>query len=208
MTSLKEVNFGLNQYCGPAVLSVLTGESTDRCAAVISAVSGRSEIKAVSRVHLKEAFKRLKFDVIPQNFVGSTLYGKLHSMCMHDGLYVIFVSHHVVAVEIKENQAFICDNHSKVPLLANASARLTQRVEEVWKVFPHPLPKLVNSFIQLFKINNRIEIVRQNVYENEEDNTRERLGEVRYADQIELAEIMKAFKTLYDSGEFEESWRR
>ncbi len=42
-TNLKDINFGINQFCGPAVISVLTGKSTDECASVIMAITGRSE---------------------------------------------------------------------------------------------------------------------------------------------------------------------
>ena len=148
MTSLKEVNFGINAYCGPAVLSVLTGESTDRCAAVISAVSGRQEIKAVQRAHLVEALKRLRFDAKETIYGGSSLYGTLYRMQGDNGLYVIFVPHHVVAVEIKDGEAFICDNHTKTPLDIKQSARLTQRVELVLKVTPKETPVFISSSIR------------------------------------------------------------
>lgn len=37
---MNEVKFGMNKYCGPAVLFILTGKDTDECASVISAVNG------------------------------------------------------------------------------------------------------------------------------------------------------------------------
>ena len=63
MTNLKDVNFGLNQFCGPAVLSSLTGKSTDECASVISAISGRLEIRAVDMKYLIAALEKLRFNV-------------------------------------------------------------------------------------------------------------------------------------------------
>jgi len=140
-TNLKEVNFGLNQYCGPAVLSALTGESTDRCAAVISAVSGRQVIKAVEIAHLKEALKRLKFDVTETNFAGQMLYGVLYRMHTFDGLYLVFVPHHVIAIEVKGTEIYICDNHTKTPMDIKQSARLSQKVERVLKVSRKEEPK-------------------------------------------------------------------
>lgn len=39
MTSLNPVTQGFNKYCGPAVLSIVTGKSTDECADAISRVT-------------------------------------------------------------------------------------------------------------------------------------------------------------------------
>lgn len=194
MTTLKDVNFGLNTFCGPAVLSVLTGESTDRCAAVISSVSGRKEIKAVNRAHLKEAFKRLKFDVETTAHSGSSLYGVLYRMHRQNGLYVVFVPHHVVAVEVAGDDIFICDNHSKTPLDIRQSARLLQKVEEVWKVFPHPLPKLVREEIKIIKYLYGLDVRRYDYYENNEDNAHVSLGSLKFKDDQELLQIIKQLK--------------
>ena len=47
MTNLKAVNVGMNKYCGPAVLSILTGKSTDECARVISSINGSYNVAGV-----------------------------------------------------------------------------------------------------------------------------------------------------------------
>src|ERR1035437_9439974 len=174
--SLQVVNFGLNQYCGPAVLSALTGESTDRCAAVISAVSGKTVIKAVQREHLRDALKRLRFDVEETNFSGSTLYGVLYRMHHNDGQYVIFIPNHVIAIEVNGDEIFICDNHTKTPLDIKQSSRLTQRVELVWKVQAKAPPKFIENAIELILHSNRIDIKSWDRYENPEDDTRYGLG--------------------------------
>lgn len=196
MTSLKDVNFGLNQYCGPAVLSALTGESTDRCVAVISAISGKTEIKAVAREHLKEALKRLRFEVKDESdyFGGSTLYGKLYNMCTRNGLYIVFVPHHVIAVEVKGSEIYICDNHTKAPLDIKQSARLTQKVEEVWKVTPKATPKFVRSEIKIVRNTNGLDIQSYSHYENLEDNIRYNLGHIKFKDNQELRQIIEALK--------------
>ena len=103
MTNLHEVNFGLNQFCGPSVMSALTGKSTDECAAVISAVSGRQEIRAVAIAHLIEAFKRLRFDMTKIDRQGYTLFGNLSALSTHKGMYIIVVPKHVVAVEVTDD---------------------------------------------------------------------------------------------------------
>lgn len=198
MTNLKDVNFRINQYCGPAVLSALTGESTDRCAAVISAVSGKKEIKAVEQAHLIEALKRLRFSVEETSFKGSTLYGTLYRMHGEPGLYIIFVPNHVVAVEVIGTEIFICDNHSKQPLDIRASARLTQKVDRVLKVVAKNPPKFVRSEIKLEKYTYKIDIIRVNIYENEEDNTIVPLGFVKSQDNKELSDILYKLHSLYE----------
>lgn len=192
MTNLKDINFGLNQYCGPAVLSALTGESTDRCAAVISAVSGKTVIKAVERAHIKEAFKRLRFDVKDTDFRGSTLYGTLYRMHNYDGFYVVFVPNHVVAVEVNRADIFIVDNHSKTVLDIKQSARLMQKVEEVWKVTPKDPPKFLRSETRITKwpTRNAVQIQRFDIYENKDDNKLELLGQFTYKDNLELHSII------------------
>ena|SRR6266545_1638557 len=198
MTNLKEINFGINQYCGPAVLSALTGESTDRCAAVISAVSGKKEIKAVERAHLKEALRRLRFDVEETIFGGQTLYGTLFRMYSYDGLYVVFVPHHVIAIEVKDTEIFICYNHCKSPLDIKQSSRLTQKVELVLKVTPKSPPIFIESSIRLDKgnagANFKIDIYSVNKYKNPEDDNQYLLGTIRYKDDEELTQILEAFK--------------
>ena len=202
MTNLKEINFGINQYCGPAVLSALTGESTDRCAAVISAVSGKREIKAVELGHLKEALKKLRFDVEETNFGGSTLYGTLYRMHTFDGLYIISVPHHVVAVEVKGTEIYICDNHCKTPLDIKQSVRLTQKVNSVLKVTPKSPPVFIGSSIRLDRnyrgTNFEINIFSVNRYENSEDDNQYSLGTIRYKDNLELKWILEALNKEFN----------
>src|SRR3990167_10550098 len=102
MTSLKEVNFGVNKYCGPAVLSALTGRSTDECASVISRISGKTVIKAVEIQHLIKTFNKLRFDCIRVSFTGYTLFGTLNFLAKQEGCYIILIPHHIIAVEVKE----------------------------------------------------------------------------------------------------------
>jgi len=198
VTSLKEINFGINSYCGPAVLSALTGESTDRCAAVISAVSGKKEIKAVNRVHLAEALRRLRFDVKETDFKGSTLFGVLFRMKQSEGLYVVHVPHHVVAVEIKGTEIYICDNYCKTPLDIKQSARLMQKVELVLKVTPIDPPKFVRSELMVYKAWNKITINKKNIYERMEDNTEFYMGSFQYENESELKFIIEKLGELDD----------
>lgn len=192
MTNLKEINFGFNEFCGPSVMSAITGESTDRCAAVISAVSGKSVIKAVSIAHLKEAFRRLRFDVTDVDF-SSTLYGTLMRLSDKDGFYIIMVPKHVVAIEVVQNQVWLVDNASKQPLPANSSARLMQRVEHAFRVERKKAPVLIAIAIRAYRsVTNIINIKHISEYENTEDNTEYSLGQIRFRDEDELKQILTA----------------
>lgn len=137
MTQLNEV-FGLNPYCGPGVLSALTGKSTDHCAAVISAVSGAKIIKAVNMAHILEAAKRLGFEVQEIKPLGRTVYGTITGLSIsgaRDTRYIFSLPKHVVAVEITANrEIYVIDNQSKKAVTAGNSARLSQNVLNVYQL--------------------------------------------------------------------------
>ena len=200
MTSLHEINFGINQFCGPSVMSALTGKSTDECAAVISAVSGRQEIRAVAMPHLIEAFKRLKFDMKQIDKAGYSLFGNLTALSNKEGMYIVLVPRHVVAVEVTKNhQLWLVDNHSKQPLPAESSARLSQRCEGVYKITEMPKPVFVRTEIKIEKLySNNIRIKATDIYENSEDNVIRHLGQINYKDNAELNLIIKELgRSLY-----------
>jgi hypothetical protein len=189
-TNLKDINFGINTFCGPSVMSALTGKSTDECAAVISAVSGRQEIRAVSTAHLIEAFKRLRFDMIEVNRIGYSLYSNLMALSRNEGMYIVMVPKHVVAVEVIDGHIFLVDNHSKQPLDASASARLSQKCEAVYKITERPQPKFLYTEVRITKYHsNNIHIVGWDIYDNGENVSRH-LGQFYFKDDIELRKII------------------
>jgi hypothetical protein len=189
MTNLKEINFGFNTYCGPSVMSALTGKSTDECAAVISAVSGRQEIRAVSTAHLIEAFRRLRFDMKEIDKSGYSLFSNLSYLSRSDGMYIVMVPKHVVAIEVKENQIWLVDNHSKQPVDASASARLTQKCEAVYKITEQPQPKFIQTDIRISRAYNCITIVAWDIYDSGENVSRT-LGRFVFKDDIEYRRII------------------
>ena len=190
MTSLKEVNFGINKYCGPAVLSALTGRSTDECANVISRISGKTVIKAVEIGHLIKAFNKLRFDCIKFHFYGYSLFGVLNSLAQQEGCYLVLIPHHVIAVEVKENKIYLIDNHTKSPIDASSSARLSQRVTDVYKITAKEQPVFVKSEIKLTNYCNSVTIKCNNIYKNEEDNTTINLGYINYSNIEQLEQII------------------
>jgi len=138
MTNLNAANIGMNKYCGPAVLSILTGKSTDECARVISRINGHYDVTGVDLRHLLQAADRLGFDnkvIVP----AGSLYGTLIRLAVSgDGMYIVSVPNHYVAIEVNERKVYFCDNHTKEPMPAAASARLLQKVLAVNQVFKRP----------------------------------------------------------------------
>jgi hypothetical protein len=194
MTNLREINFGVNKYCGPSVMSALTGRSTDECAAVISKVSGKQTISAVDVRHLLAAFKLLRFDTIQVEH-GRSLYGTLLRLLQikdGDGFYIVLVPHHVVAVEVSKKSVYLVDNHSKQPLNASASARLMQQVDAVYKVVKKSEPVFIRSEIKALIDDSHIILFHNSIYENPEDNVNVRLGHIIYSDDMMLTQIVKA----------------
>jgi hypothetical protein len=188
---LNEVNFGFNKFCGPSVLSALTGESTDRCAAVISNVTGRQVIKGVTAGELKKTLLKLRFSCIDAELGGYSLYRALWMLKEKNGKYVVFVPKHVVAVEVKDNEIHICDNHTKTPLDIKQSARLTQKVDLVYQVERLSAPRFLCSNIVVEKNYSSYTIREYGYYELPDDDTSTHIGSI-YCDKEKLYKIMEA----------------
>lgn len=196
MTNLKEVNFGINIFCGPSVLSALTGKSTDECAAVISAISGRKEIKAVEIKHILEAVCKLRFNYDKIGIRATRLFGVLSELSSKDGLYLITVPRHIVAIEVKESKIYICDNHTKSPIDAASSARLTQSVEEVYKITARAEPKFIGARIEIELKYNNIYLKAIDEYEDSRDNVSVNRGQIYYRNSEELSKIIQALENI------------
>jgi ABC-type bacteriocin/lantibiotic exporter with double-glycine peptidase domain len=147
MTNLKDVSFGQNKFCGPAVLSILTGKSTDECAYTITRINGNYNVSGVTLGDLLKAADRLGFiseAVTPQG----SLFRTLSSLVSNDGMYIVTIPKHFICIEIKDKKIYFCDNHTKEPIPAASSARLGMPVTAVNKVFKKPKPpKLEPSYI-------------------------------------------------------------
>lgn len=150
--TIKEVKEGFNKFCGPAVLSILTGKSTDECANVISRISGSYKVTGVQLNHLLEAASKLGFtqeSITPKRSLFSTII----SIVDRDGMYIVTLPNHFVVLEIKNKEVFFCDNHTKHPIKAASSARLGQEVIAIHRVSPKPD----------FKIEERKEVIKTTI---------------------------------------------
>lgn len=197
MTNLKDINFGINQYCGPSVMSAMTGKTTDECTAVIMSITGQHQIKGVNTTHLVKAFEKLRFDVKKQKVYGYTLYAVLNSISKENGMYIVTVPKHVVAVEVQDNRIWLIDNHSKTALPAEGSARLTQRVDDVYKVTAKPAPICIESVVKVtIHPHHHVIIERINFYDISDDNVTISLGDFVFNNNDELDEIVNQLNNL------------
>lgn len=195
MTSLHEIQ-GLNKFCGPAVIATMTGLSTDECAIAIQSISGKREIKAVEVRHLVKAFEKLRFKVEEQKIFSYTLFGVLNELAEKDGLFFVLLPNHFVAIEVKENKVYLCDNHSKSPINAASSARLTQTVSRVYKVTAKDPPIWLRSEITVEVWIGNITIKKFNIYKNPEDNTEFKMGHIYYKSDEEMQELIKKLNEI------------
>lgn len=195
MSNLKEVNLGANKFCGPAVLSILTGKNTDECARVISSINGQYVIKGVETSHLLEAASRLGFDSEVVSHA-TTLYGTLVRLARNDGIYIVTVTKHFVCIEVEGGTALICDNHTKQPMDAAASARLLQQVKSVHRIFKRREPVEISSKIVCTTkfVNNRIvvEITQKITYDIEKYNRDLSVARFGFNTRDEMKEFVKS----------------
>lgn len=135
-SKINAVRTGTNIYCGPAVLSIATGFSTDHCARLINKARGKSSYYEVTSCYMAELIQVLEnedYEVEVLKAEGS-LYWNL-STIKQDGIYIVATKTHFVALEINGNNRFLCDNHTKTPIRAANSARLGQEVVQLTRVW-------------------------------------------------------------------------
>lgn len=133
---MDEVQFGQNIYCGPAVLSIYTGCTTDDCAEEIQKVNGKANIKGVYPPDLITAGSRmgLKFDLI-ESFNDRSIFWVASVLTkMEPAMYLVTIPDHYIALEVRDGRIYICDNHTKTELPLERSARLSQKIEKLWRV--------------------------------------------------------------------------
>lgn len=134
MTKLSSVQ-GKNSYCGPAVISAITGCSTDIAEKAIQSVTKTTRpVKGVYTADLCEAFHRLGYKTTYYTHLADT--GSLFYILsvLSDGMYVLTVPGHFICIEVVGKQRYICDSFRRTPINAAVSARGMQRVGYVVKV--------------------------------------------------------------------------
>lgn len=125
-----------NQYCGPAVLSIFTGARTDDCAEEIQKVNGKHKITGVFSSDLIAAGINMGLEFKENiGFQGRSIFWAGSVMArMPDAQYLVTIPKHFIALEVREGKLYICDNHTKTELELQNSARLSQKIDRLWKV--------------------------------------------------------------------------
>lgn len=139
-TNLQPINFGHNRFCGPSVIVCLTGISTDEAESLFRQATGRWTITGVQPEEMKAVLKLMDWEMKELPFNGSSLFTLFQSIYSMDGLYIVGIPGHVIAIEVKDKHIFLCDNATKQPIQGAASARLGKKVGQVYKIYPKPLP--------------------------------------------------------------------
>ena len=133
---MNEANMGFNKFCGPAVLSIMTGHDTDECAYRISCVNGQHTVTGVHLQDLMQAGKAMgvQFEMWPY-MEGRSLFFAASVMCKFKTKFLVIVANHYIMLESDgEGQIFLCDNHTITPIDLKNSARLSQKIVKVVKV--------------------------------------------------------------------------
>lgn len=131
-----DANIGQSIYCGPAVLSIYTGCDTDVCAEEIGKVNHQFKIKGVLPKDLIAAgnVMGLDFKEIPSFENRSIFWAGSVLIKMPPAMYLVTIPKHYIALEVRDHTIYICDNHTKTEIELQNSARLSQKIERVWKV--------------------------------------------------------------------------
>lgn len=196
MTNLNNATIGFNHFCGPAVLSILTGKNTDECAAVITGITGNYKVKGVMRLDLLEAASRLGFANQPIETISNSLFGAISELIHKDGIYIVTVTGHFVVIEINDKKAYFCDNHTKEPIRAEASARLSMKVVAINRVYPKPASIFISNEMRVTRDSNRISTTKVMTYNDHQDIVN--IGNLYFSGQSEIDEFINKLIELKD----------
>jgi hypothetical protein len=201
---MNRVQTGNNQYCGPAALSIISGYTVDYCAQVIGDIIGKepSKVKGVHPADLFKAFDKLRIKHDEIQPMGISLFAVASNLHHKIGTYLVTLPKHFVVIEVtNDKQIFICDNHVKEPLNLANSARLSQKVENIWKCYPKPPAKLLQwdlKIVNSFGDNHDIQL--HHWFEDSEDNYHTTLGHIR-ANKDQLALIAKELNRYLENND-------
>lgn len=160
---MNEVQFGMNEYCGPAVLSIFTGANTDQCAAEITKVNGKHSITGVQPSDLIKAGQTMGLEFKENEaFIGRSLFWTASALVNFPGTYLITIPRHYISIQVESDRTIlICDNHTKTPMDLQNSSRLSQKVERVWKVtkvFDWLPPEIQSEIIEVQILSSTVTI--------------------------------------------------
>lgn len=193
---MHSVSEGMNKFCGPAVLSIVTGKNTDECADAISRVSGKYTVTGVTIDNLIKAAKLLRVTIEPMKTNSYMLFGAASQLSYHPpGMYIVLLKGHFVCIEVTANkQVLFCDNHTKEPIDAASAARMSSKVFGVYKATPREEPVFLRSEFDIEVTKDILgylaSVIRHEVYKLSEDDKRVTLAHLRVRTKEDLEYII------------------
>jgi hypothetical protein len=196
---MNKVHTGTNQFCGPAVLSIITGKSVDDCAGLFAQHKGVSDVKEITYADMHAILTKLRYK-FTDIATDCSLYSCMVQVSSKPGFYIVGLPKHVGALEVvSSHEIYFCDNHTKEPIRGSSSARMSQRVDKLIRVELKPEPKLIGTEIvtvineqSYMKDSVRFSISRYETYENPEDNVEIGLGTFYLKNKDEVSHVVEA----------------
>lgn len=118
--TIQPVQFGENEFCGQAVVSIITGRTTDKAEKKFQELRDNfnKPIKGIWLRELEIVLGRFGYSWKGIPYVKGTLFTNL-SMINNTGIYVFSLYDHVVVLERTYRDWLLCDNHTKKPMLSS-----------------------------------------------------------------------------------------
>jgi len=124
-----------NRYCGPAVISALTGLDTSDAAATIRAVTGLRLVMGVYEGHLIAALKKYGIEAREvsryQGPARPTLAGWLRGPRKADAVYLIIARKHW---QLIQGDRYVCGQSKEVVGFEHKACAMRARVAAVWEL--------------------------------------------------------------------------
>jgi hypothetical protein len=123
---------GRNSYCGPAVISTLTGMTTDSAAEIVRRRTGQRVVKGMYTRELRDALYSLGItsDVRPVTGKPTLNQWMTHHRENSKSTYLVVVTGHFIVVQ----QSHMIDNHTGTPEWVERSHCFRKRVREVYRL--------------------------------------------------------------------------
>jgi len=124
-----------NRYCGPSVISALTGMGTGEAARLIRAVSGKTAVKGTSVPALWKALRRCGIESagrwVPPSGEKPTLAAWLATTAGDRGgrVFLILAGNHW---QLVSGNRFVCGQTGEIVGLDHPKVKRRRRVETVW----------------------------------------------------------------------------
>lgn len=149
---LHSVVGGGNTYCGPAALASIFCITPRDAAAVIRDVTGKTKVFGVHQRDIKHAVRELGGTLTQLNPSGPRVHLDDFAKTLADGVYLVCVTGHYVALEVIDKTIEVCDNHTIYPRDVARYSMRRKCVKTAWRItVPAVTPARPPSGVESFK---------------------------------------------------------